>query len=514
MKSLILLTVTVSLAIAERALCAPQIPPGGIVSAADNSSGALGIAPGSLFTIYGDGLADRIEAAALAPDLPDSLGGASVVIRAGSVEIAAPLLYASPSQINGLMPGSVTPGPAEMWVRTSSGESAHHSVPIVPARFTAFTTSGRAFGPALVQQHRSGQVRLNRMLEPARPGDALVIWGTGLGGRQRDDVTVSIGLVEVKPFYAGPAPGLPGVDQINVFLPSGVLSDCFVPFAVLAGGPVSVYTLSTNAFGVDCPMLFALGREGLAELDAGRTVRITAMTVQPPAAEAWVGIYDAAHLSQLATYDRQPYGAAVACSGRGYSYDRYNKPLVPPDPVELYGLERAPEPIEMSVTGPGGCGWTFTRSADGVYRAIAPPGCPPATYSIRNPATTSTAAGNVGFELPLPPFPEVSFEAATGRVAWNGNFSGRLTLTLSSWFTLPGSIFNGQTSVRELTCRLSGHSGEDRIDPSSVAYALGLPSGRSAEFRQWSGGLRGGSWDGPAEALLVRLVQSQAQPLR
>lgn len=490
----------------------PEIALGGIVSAADNSSTAAGLARGSIVSIYGRDLAGEIAAASGLP-LPVALAGSRVTVRASSAEFEAGLLYVSPTQINAVIPESVPVGGAEIQVASAAGSSAPQPVSIVAARFTAFTTTYRPFGPALVQQHRSGEVRLNRMLDPALPGDALVIWGTGLGGRDPGAVTVSIGMLEVTPFYAGPAPGLPGVDQINLFLPEGVFRSCFVPFAIHAGGETSpVYTIATGEqAGVPCPAPFALGEEGLAALDAGGLVRITAMTVQETAAEAWVGEYDAAYLAQLATHDSQPFAAPLVCTRHGYSYDRFHRPPPRLVPETLYGLRRLPDALEVSVTGPGDCGWTFLRSEDGVYRASAPAGCPPLHYSIAKPGTGTRASGNVP-DIPPSPFPPVAFDPA-GAATWSENFSGRLTLDLSSSFTLPGSIFNGLTEVHELTCRLSGSSGTGRIPAAGLSWALGLPSQRAAVLRQWSGGLSGGSWGGPSEALFIRLLRLQERAI-
>ena len=491
---------------------APQVPYGGVVSAADNSSADGGLARGSLVTIYGANLAERAESAPGAP-LPLTLGGARVQFRAAAGEFDAPILYASPAQINAVVPAALPPGSAEVRVRTGSGESTAQTVPIVAARFTAVTTNGRPFGPAIIQQQNHFSLQLNRLLNPAVTGDALVIWGTGLGGERREDVTVSFGLVDAKPFYAGPAPGLAGADQINVFLPAGVSGNCFVPFTVTAGGvQSSVYTVSTGGGG-GCSMLFALGREGLAALDSGGVVRITGMTIQDSAAEAWTGEYDAAYLSLLATYDLQPFAVPLSCTRRGYGYSRFHMPVRTILPAELYGLRRVPDPLTVAVTGPGECGWPFVRGDDGVYRATAPPGCPARDYAIRNPASNSMASGNVPSDLPLPAFPQVAFDPAAGTVAWSANFSGRLTLELASSFTLPGNIFNGQTEVRELSCRLSGNSGAVRLEPADLMWALGLVTTRSAAFHQWTGGLTGGSWGGPSEALHIRILREQEQPV-
>jgi uncharacterized protein (TIGR03437 family) len=487
--------ITLLLAAALPAL--PQAPVlSAVVSAADNSDAGLGLAPGSLFTIYGQNLAD----------------GTRVRIHTASAELEASPLYISATQINAAVPAAAPLGTVEISVATAAGESRRVAVPIVATRFTAFTVAGRPFGPARILQRSGAEFRANRLLDPSHTGQEILIWGTGLGGLLRGDVTVSIGLLSVKPFYAGPAFGFPGVDQIGLILPQGVANNCFVPFTVDAGrARSSVYTMSIAGTGGQCSIPFALGREGLETLDDGGSVRITGMTVHEHVAEAWAGEYDAAHLSQLATYDLQPFGADVSCSRRAYGYARFDSPLLTLLPAEAYGLRRVPEAVEPSVSGPGGCAWNFTLASDGVYRAAAPPECPPRNYMLRKPGTVFLSAGNVPFDVPLPPMPPVTFDRVTGAVSWQENFSSRLTLEISSSFTLPGNIFSGQTSVRELSCRLSGNYGAGQLSEADLAWALGLPSNHSIAYRQWNGGLIGGSWGGPDEALFVRILRVQEQ---
>jgi hypothetical protein len=102
---------------------------------------------------------------------------------------------------------------------------------------------------------------------PAKPGQTLVLWGTGLGpvsvpdnqapGAQdlRGQVTiaVNIGGVDITPVYAGRSPSLPGADQINLVLPANVATGCTVPVFVKVGSQTSnvttmaIATSSANA---------------------------------------------------------------------------------------------------------------------------------------------------------------------------------------------------------------------------------------------------------------------------
>ena len=70
------------------------------------------IAPGSLISIFGSGLAQGANSASATP-LPLSLGDVSVTMNG----IVAPVLYVSPGQINAQVPNEVAAGPASLVVR-------------------------------------------------------------------------------------------------------------------------------------------------------------------------------------------------------------------------------------------------------------------------------------------------------------------------------------------------------------------------------------------------------------
>ena len=84
------------------------------------------------------------------------------------------------------------------------------------------------------QRHAVGldQELLDNLLRQLpRAGNALEIYCTGLGVPPAAPV-VFIGPVPVQPFYAGPAPGLPGVNQVNIRIPAGVTGPQTLMFSV------------------------------------------------------------------------------------------------------------------------------------------------------------------------------------------------------------------------------------------------------------------------------------------
>lgn len=171
---------------------APPPPPAplisGITSAADFHLTTL--APGSLATIFGSNFAAAGNSA--------TLGGA-----------AAAILFENTSQLNLLVPASLAGQTSVPVVVSSNGEaSAVATVTLAP------------FAPGIFRNGVLNQDNsLNTKSKPAAPGSVLQIFATGLSGEGA--ISAKIGSSAAGPLdYAGPAPGLTGVQQVNLRIPS------------------------------------------------------------------------------------------------------------------------------------------------------------------------------------------------------------------------------------------------------------------------------------------------------
>lgn len=204
-----------------------------IVNAADNQPGVL--SPNTIGTIYGTGLA--YNTAAITPGdisggvLPTVLPGTGVRVIFGG--LMANIYYVSPTQINFLVPSTLLPGNVNIQVVLDALPG-----PAVPIQITAAT-------PALFQADATNAVAteadgtLITPAAPAQPGDIVVLYATGLGGTVPALVYALIPteaallsrfanfqvLLDGTPvdqsliLYAGIAPGLAGVYQVNLKLP-------------------------------------------------------------------------------------------------------------------------------------------------------------------------------------------------------------------------------------------------------------------------------------------------------
>ncbi len=200
-----------------------------INSAAGPFSGRL--SPGELISIYGPGIGPS-TAVVGTPNgnglYPKSLGGVQVLIDG----VAAPLLFASSTQINAQAPFLLT-GPDTATISIVNGSS---SIPVFhaavdPAIPGIFTNAGSA---AALNQDDT----VNSITNPAKEGSVVSIWVTGTGSMSGVDgqvaatadnncgncqvsvngVTGANGLSLV--VYAGAAPGIiNGVSQINFTVP-------------------------------------------------------------------------------------------------------------------------------------------------------------------------------------------------------------------------------------------------------------------------------------------------------
>ncbi len=209
------------------------------VSAASYADSTL--ATESIIAAFGTNLAKAAATASSLP-LPTSLGGATVRVRdRRQAEFTASLFYASPTQINFLLPAGVASGPVLILVDNGSGTVSAGTinvVPVAPSLFTANAGGVQGDGlPAatLLRVRPNGafsygpvavfDTNLNRFV-PVRidPGPAtdqvfLVLFGTGIRNRSAlSGVTASIGGLALEVLYAGASPDYVGLDQVNLRL--------------------------------------------------------------------------------------------------------------------------------------------------------------------------------------------------------------------------------------------------------------------------------------------------------
>ncbi|HVP46370.1 MAG TPA: alpha/beta fold hydrolase [Bryobacteraceae bacterium] len=198
----------------------------------------LSTAPRMIVSIYGRDLAMSKEAALNQP-LPPELAGTTVLL--GGQPIG--LLYASPEQINAVLPSGIS-GLQQLTVQNSDGQ---HSLNVLlePSVPTLFSSDQTGSGLAAAINASTGEIIGPE--SPVHAGQFVSLYGTGLGETQRignfdyatTQPTATIGGIAAKVLFAGAAPGYAGLDQINVEVPADVAPGDAVPVSIQANGRVS-----------------------------------------------------------------------------------------------------------------------------------------------------------------------------------------------------------------------------------------------------------------------------------
>jgi uncharacterized protein (TIGR03437 family) len=249
--------VSVAVQLEVQAAGAPLADFGGVVDAASFDTPVSG---GALVSLFGSQLATGVAQAASIP-LPTALSGTSVLVN----NVAAPLIFVSPGQINFQMPWDVSGAPQ---VRVERQGQRGNAVSVTLARRAPgiFGLPGTTYGIA-VNASRGNAFALPDIpafasipKAAARPGDVLVLYGSGFGpvnpavasgaaagaeplSRVTDTPRVSFGRGIAGPFadplFAGLTPGFVGLYQINVQVPASVPANARTPVRLDIGNVAS-----------------------------------------------------------------------------------------------------------------------------------------------------------------------------------------------------------------------------------------------------------------------------------
>jgi uncharacterized protein (TIGR03437 family) len=191
-----------------------EIDPGAITNAA---SAKQGLAPEGLAALRGSGLVRSGEM----PTLEVNGTGAAVV-------------FASPFQVNFQIPAGIAPGPASVRIQSAFGQATQ-------------TAAVLAVAPALFPAAANPDGRVNGVMSPVRRGQVLTLYGTGLGRTQaqgslrvvESPVTCTIGGRPAVVSFAGLAPSLIGVYQVNVVAPMDLAPGLNLPLQLGQAGSQS-----------------------------------------------------------------------------------------------------------------------------------------------------------------------------------------------------------------------------------------------------------------------------------
>jgi uncharacterized protein (TIGR03437 family) len=233
----------------------PVVANGGVLDGAGFIVGQA-VAPGSVVSIFGSGLATSLLQGDTIP-LSTKIGNTTVTFNG----VAAPLYFVSDGQVNAQLPWNVLPqgvtsGTANVVVTVNGVASVAKAVSVAPVSPNMFSLAGSGFAIAINPDGSLAAPAGSIPGFPARPaksGDALILLANGLGPVDsaiasgapglpvRNTTTVPqvlIGGVGAVVQFSGLSPQFPGINQINIVVPSGVSGNA-VPLQIRTGGIIS-----------------------------------------------------------------------------------------------------------------------------------------------------------------------------------------------------------------------------------------------------------------------------------
>jgi uncharacterized protein (TIGR03437 family) len=225
----------------------PQPVIGAVVNAASQEIGP--VSPGEIVTLFGDLVGPTSEYGA-SLDASGNLVTTIANARVSFDGIPAPILYASPSQMNVIVPYNI-PNPAftNVQVEYLGVMSAAIGVPVAASEPSIFTLAGNGVGQAAILNQDNS---VNEQGNPAPRGSVVQIYGTGEGMTNPPGVTgsitdaqtsrpvlpvsVTIGGVNATLQYAGSAlDAVTGLFQVNAIVPQSIMPGPAVPIVLTVG---------------------------------------------------------------------------------------------------------------------------------------------------------------------------------------------------------------------------------------------------------------------------------------
>ena len=213
---------------------------GPLATTVNAASYAVSVAPNSIASVFG-------------ADIASQTGGTTVhVTDANGTTLAAELFFVSPTQVNLLIPQTLSTGPGQ--VQVVSGDETISVGPlqiaaVAPGLFGTYAPPGaEQFAIAQTGDYQI-VLQLNSVTNQYEPipinlaaapnATYLIMYGTGIRNATLDQITVLIGGQIVSPSYAGIQCCFAGLDQVNLLIPASLVGAGDVPITLTAAGVTS-----------------------------------------------------------------------------------------------------------------------------------------------------------------------------------------------------------------------------------------------------------------------------------
>jgi uncharacterized protein (TIGR03437 family) len=345
-----------------------------------------GVAPSSIFTIFGTGMAAASNPQTLntsaAPGIPTTFNGTSVSVTVGATTLPVGLYYALPVQIAGVLPAATPTGAGTITVTYNGTASNQFAIQVIPSGVGLDTYLGT--GSGLITMTDAHTAVLHDYTNSAATGEKVTLWGTGLGSDPSDSdtvfsttphavnqasVQVYFGAIQATVSYAGSS-GFPGLDQINVIVPAGI-TGCFVPVVVVVNGISSNFPTApiANNNGPCTDATFGFTGTQLSTLNGQTTVKsgsvFVGQSISPDAnGSPMTNNFASANFESVT-------GASFGSSG---GYATIGSCVVTEVVTAAGGVVTSTglEAGTITLAGPGGTNYTLTENTTGSYAQLLP----------------------------------------------------------------------------------------------------------------------------------------------
>jgi uncharacterized protein (TIGR03437 family) len=220
---------------------------GAVVDAASQS--AIALSPGKIAVIYGTGMgpAKLVSNQPLNGAFSTSVAGTTVSING----MAAPVLYASATQVAVVTPYGISGANAQVQVSYQGATSPAVTLPVAASAPSLFSSNGTGAGQAAAV---NGDGSINDAAHPVKVGGYISLYATGEGQTTPQGAdgklaplappfpqpqlspSVTVGGLPAAVLYAGAAPGeVAGLMQVVIQIPSGVQPGGYVPVTLQVG---------------------------------------------------------------------------------------------------------------------------------------------------------------------------------------------------------------------------------------------------------------------------------------
>ena len=359
--------------------------------------------------------------------LQTTLEGTSIKVTVGGTTVDALMIYTLASQLAAILPSNTPVGTGTLTVTYNGQTSAPLSIRVVRSSWGTFSVNQAGSGPGILQNFLTQENQpINALTRPARPGQTVILWGTGLGpvtanevagpvpGDLPINVEVYVGGRLATVTYKGRSGCCAGIDQIVFTVPEGV-EGCYVPVVVKIGEAVSNFTTIAVGRGNACVDPQGVGGDALERAQATGQYRVGSVgfvRTQTKFEIPGVGSFDSKQDFGGASFDRFDLDRLLRSQGAGNAFGGVSLGACTVftfrgesgenvDPVQPDVLDAGPV---INVTGPRGAK-QLTKQTGGSYGATLGggisgiPGQPPAEPDYLEPGSYTVDNGSGGRDV-------------------------------------------------------------------------------------------------------------------